>query len=179
MNRITDINIKNKKILIRVDYNVPIENSQIKNDFRLKSSFKTINYCLSQNCSVILISHLGRPKGKDKQYSLEPIIEYLEENFNTYIHYSNDCISNESITKSKSMLPGEIHLLENLRFYNQELDNNENFAKKLSKHADIYICDSFGIAHRKHASNVGIIKHMEFSAIGLLMEKEEKLILEE
>ena len=128
MNYLDNINIKNKKVLIRVDYNVPIENGKIKNYFRLNASLDTIRYCLSQKASVILMSHLGRPEGKDSNFSLEPIIDFLEEKFDTYIHFSNDCISEDSIKFSQKMLPGEIHLLENLRFYNEETSNNDIFS---------------------------------------------------
>ena len=105
MNSITNINIKNKRILIRVDYNVPIDNGKIINDFRIKASFKTIEYCLSQNCSIILMSHLGRPKNKEKELSLFPVFNYLEKYFsNNYIYFSNDCINNNSIKTSKDIL---------------------------------------------------------------------------
>ena len=93
MINIKNLNIRSKRVLIRVDYNIPIIKSKIINDFRIKSSFKTINYCLSQNCSIVIMSHLGRPKQSDDKYSLEPIVEYLEDNFNTYVHFSDDCKS--------------------------------------------------------------------------------------
>ena len=176
MNKLIDINIKNKKVLIRVDYNVPIENNVIKNDFRLKSSIETINYCLSQNASVILMSHLGRPNGIDPLFSLEPIIDFLEDTFNVYVHFSEDCISDNSIKISSELLPREIHLLENLRFYKGETNNDEKFAKKLSKHGDIYICDSFGTAHRMHASNSSVLKYFKHKCIGFLMSKEFKYL---
>jgi len=176
MNKLIDINIKNKKVLIRVDYNVPIENNVIKNDFRLKSSIETINYCLSQNASVILMSHLGRPNGIDPLFSLEPIIDFLEDTFNVYVHFSEDCISDKSIKISNELLPREIHLLENLRFYEGETNNDEKFAKKLSKHGDIYICDSFGTAHRMHASNSSVLKYFNHKGIGFLMSKEFKYL---
>ncbi len=177
MINIKNLNIINKRVLIRVDYNIPIIKSKIINDFRLKSSFETINYCLSQNCSIVLMSHLGRPKQKDDKYSLQPIIEYLEDNFNTYVHFSDDCISEKSIKTSKEMLPKEIHLLENLRFYKEELINDLGFAEKLSKHGEYYICDSFGTSHRMHASNSSILSfYKNKSAIGFLMLKEFKYL---
>ena len=124
MKYINEINIKNKKVLIRVDYNIPIENGKILNDFRLRKSIETINYCLSQNCSVILMSHLGRPDSQDEKFSLEPIVDFLDQTFKVFIHFSDDCISDESLNISNKLLPKEIHLLENLRFYNNELEND-------------------------------------------------------
>ena len=176
MKSVQDLNIKNKKVLIRVDYNVPIENGKIKNYFRLNASLDTIRYCLSQKASVILMSHLGRPEGEDLNFSLEPIIDFLEEKFDTYIHFSNDCISEDSIKFSQKMLPGEIHLLENLRFYSEETSNNHMFSKSLSQHGDVYVCDSFGTAHRKHASNSSILKYFKVKSIGILMSKEFKYL---
>ena len=176
MKKIKELNIKNKKILLRVDYNVPMDNNEIKNYFRLISSIDTINYCLSQKALVILMSHLGRPEGIDKNLSLEPIIDFLEEKFNTYVHFSNDCISDKSIECSNKMLPGEIHLLENLRFYKEETNNCQEFSRNLSKHGEVYICDSFGTAHRMHSSNSRILKYFDNCGIGLLMEKEFKYL---
>ena len=178
MINIKNLKIRNKRVLIRVDYNIPIIKSKIINDFRLKSSFETINYCLSQNCSIVLMSHLGRPKQKDDKYSLEPIIEYLEDNFNTYVHFSEDCISEKSIKTSKEMLPKEIHLLENLRFYNEEILNDQFFAAQLAKHGSIYINDAFGTAHREHASNANVTKHFATKGMGFLVEKEVKFLSE-
>jgi 3-phosphoglycerate kinase len=176
MNKITDIDIKNKKVLIRVDFNVPIENSEIKNYFRINSSLETIKYCLSQNSSIILMSHLGRPNGNDKKLSLAPIVQYLEQKLDTLIHFSDNCVSSKAIEFSKNMLPKEIHLLENLRFHKKECQNDKEFSRKLSKHADIYICDSFGISHRMHSSNSSILQFFDLKAIGFLMLKELKYL---
>ena len=172
INTLKDIEIRNKKVLIRVDFNVPIEDGEVKDTFRLDSTVDTIEYCLSQNASIILMSHLGRPKGHDENYSLYPIMDYLEEKFNVYVHFSNDCISNESISVSNKMLKKEIHLLENLRFYDEEMLNDKEFAKKLSNHADVYVNDAFGLSHRSHASNSQILKFFDNKCIGALMEKE-------
>jgi len=174
MKSIKDINIRNKKVLVRVDFNVPIENSIIKDTFRLDAAVPTINYCLSQNASVVLMSHLGRPNGKDSKCSLYPIVEYLEEKFNVYVHFSDDCISEKSVEQSQKMLPKEIHLIENLRYYSEEKENDEKFSNSLSKHADIYIYDAFGLSHRSHASNSSILKFFKMKGIGLLMESEMK-----
>ena len=108
MKKIQEINIRNKKVLIRVDYNIPLNEGEIKNTFRLDSTVDTINYCLSQNCSIILMTHIGRPiNGFEEKFSVYPIIDYLENKFNVYVHYSDDCISEESIKISNSMLPKE------------------------------------------------------------------------
>jgi len=172
MKTLKDININNKRVLIRVDFNVPIENDEVKDTFRLDASVETIQYCLSQNASIILMSHLGRPKNIDPNLSVYPILDYLEEKFNVFVHYSDDCISNDAINKSQKMLKNEIHLLENLRYYDEEVSNDEEFAKKLSQHADIYINDAFGLSHRQHASNGSILKYFDIKCIGRLMEKE-------
>ena len=174
MKSIKDIDIRNKKVLVRVDFNVPIENSIIKDTFRLDAAVPTINYCLSQNASVVLMSHLGRPKAKESKFSLYPIVEYLEEKFNVYVHFSDDCISKKSIETSQKMLPKEIHLIENLRYYSEEKENDQKFSNLLSKHGEVYVYDAFGLSHRSHASNSSILKFFKLKSIGLLMESEIK-----
>ena len=176
MKHIKDLNIKNKRLLIRFDYNVPIENNIIMNDFRLKSSFKTIDYCLSKNSSIVIMSHLGRPNGKDEKFSLKPIYRYLKKHYNNRIFFSDDCVSPESIKISEDLKDGEIHILENLRFYEEETCNDDSFSNKLSKHADIYVCDSFGTSHREHSSNSKILKFFKSKCIGFLMSKEIKYL---
>jgi len=176
MKHLKDLNIKNKTLLIRFDYNVPIEDYKILNDFRIKSSFDTINYCLKNNASIVIISHLGRPDGFNENFSLKPIFEYLKKYFDNKIYFSNDCISQNSIEISRKLKPLQIHLLENLRFYKEEIDNDTTFAEKLSKHADIYVCDSFGTSHRSHASNSKILKFFNHKCIGLLIAKEFKYL---
>ena len=172
MKNIKDLNIDGRTVLIRFDYNVPIENNTIMNDFRIKSSFKTIDYCLSKGASIVIMSHLGRPEGKDKNFSLKPVYNYLKKYYKKKILFSNDCISEESIEISKKLKPGEIHMLENLRFYDEERNNDDIFSKKLSKHADIYVCDSFGISHREHSSNSKILKYFKIKGIGFIITKE-------
>ena len=172
MKLINEINITNKKILIRVDFNVPLKNDRILSTFRLDQSLNTIKYCLGKNASIILMSHLGRPKGKDPKLSLRPIHKYLNSHFPNKVFFTDDCISDKSLIKSKSLLGGQIHLLENLRYYSEELKNSEDFARKLSHHADIYVNDAFGTSHRKHASNSSILSFFCNKAIGLLMDKE-------
>jgi len=174
---IKKINLKNKRAIIRVDFNVPLKNGIILDDFRIKESLKTIKYCLEEGASIVLISHLGRPKGKNIQsLSLDPIAFLLEDFLDVDIMFSNDCISEDSINLSTQMEPGEIHLLENLRFYNEEIENNIDFSQKLSLHGNVFINDAFATCHRSHASNVGISKFIKDKSLGFLVEKELKNI---
>ena len=141
-----------KTVLIRVDYNVPVENELVKDDYRILKSIPTIKYCLDQGAKVVLMSHMGRPKGKfNSNYSLIPAGEKLAELLEVPIKFSEDCISEDAIDVSKNLKDGEIHLLENLRFYNEEVENNSDFSSQLAKHGSIYINDAFGTAHRNHA----------------------------
>jgi len=149
-----------KTVLIRVDYNVPVENELVVDDYRILKSIPTIEYCLDQGAKVVLMSHMGRPKGKiDDKLSLIPAGEKLAELLEMPIKFSEDCISEDSIDVSRNLKDGEIHLLENLRFYNEETENSSDFSSQLAKHGSIYINDAFGTAHRNHASNSGITKH--------------------
>ena len=176
MRKITDLNLKNKRVLIRVDFNVPIDESgKIISNFRIRAALPTIKYCITQGASIVLMSHLGRPNGKSNvNLSLKPIANELESLLNTEIFFSDDCISAQSFEISEDLFPKEIHLLENLRFYNAENTNNLEFAKKLSRHGEVYINDAFGTAHRKHASNVGILDYFDSFGYGFLCEKELK-----
>jgi len=171
--RIDSLDISNKKVLVRVDFNVPISDGIILSDFRLRAAFDTINFCLKNSAKIILMSHLGRPKGVDLKLSLYPIFNYLSDKFpNNKILFSDDCISDESFKKTDSMNNGDIHLLENLRYYDEELFNSDSFSQKLSKHGDIYINDAFGTSHRMHASNSAILKYFTSKGIGFLMDRE-------
>jgi len=178
MKNIHDVDIKNKKVLIRVDYNIPLEKGVIKNNFRIIQSIETITYCLKEGASIILMSHLGRPKNnsKDESLSLRPVAAELSNLLNMNIKFSDSCISSKSIDTSAQLAGKEIHLLENLRFHPGEKSNCNNFSKLLSKHADIYINDAFGASHRTHASNVGVVKFMREASIGLLNMKELKYL---
>ena len=168
-----------KTVLIRVDYNVPVENELVKDDYRILKSIPTIKYCLDQGAKVVLMSHMGRPKGKvNSNYSLIPAGEKLAELLEVPIKFSEDCISEDAIDVSKNLKDGEIHLLENLRFYNEEIENNSDFSSQLAKHGSIYINDAFGTAHRNHASNSGITKHFATKGIGFLIEQEIKFLSE-
>ena len=171
--------IKGQTILIRLDLNVPIHDEVIQDDFRIRSCIPTINYCLEQGAAVVLMSHLGRPKGKyNENFSLMPIGEHLASLLEIPIKFSSDCISQDAIDTSLSLKPGEVHLLENLRFHQNESENDSVFANKLSKHGRIYINDAFGTAHRAHASNHGVIDNFKNYGIGFLFEKEMKYLRE-
>ncbi len=166
-----------KTVLIRVDYNVPVENEVVVDDYRILKSIPTIKYCLDQGAKVVLMSHMGRPKGKiDDKLSLIPAGEKLAELLEMPIKFSEDCISEDSIDVSRNLKDGEIHLLENLRFYNEETENSSDFSSQLAKHGSIYINDAFGTAHRNHASNSGITKHFATKGMGLLIEQEMKFL---
>jgi phosphoglycerate kinase len=175
---IKDIDLDNKRVLVRVDYNVPLENGKITDDYRIKKSLDTINYLIEKNCKVILCSHLGRPEGRPhSEMSLGPIAKRLSELLGRDIQFASDCIGDESKTKSKKLENGEILLLENLRFYEQEEKNDDQFAKELSELADIFVQDAFGVVHRAHASTDAITKHLP-SVAGLLLEREVSVINE-
>ena len=169
---ITNINLKDKKVLLRVDYNVPIKDGIIMDDYRIKKSIPTINHCLEQGASITIMSHLGRPIKNKQDYSLLPIVEKLEELLGKDIIFSEDCISDKSFMNSSKLKKGEIHMLENLRFHDGEISNCPNFSRLLSFHGDVFINDAFSTAHRSHASNVGVATFFNEKSMGLLMQKE-------
>ncbi|MDP6532719.1 MAG: phosphoglycerate kinase [Candidatus Marinimicrobia bacterium] len=165
--------VKNRKVLIRVDFNVPMADEKVVDDFRLRAALPTIKDCLRQGAAVVIASHLGRPKGKpDKKFSLIPVGETLADLLELPIKFSDDCISQDARDVSLGLKPGEVHLLENLRFHSGEEENDSDFSALLARHAQIYINDAFGTAHRAHASNVGVAKLTPQKGIGHLMEKE-------
>jgi len=169
---IRDVNLKNKKVLLRCDFNVPIKDKKISDDFRIVSSLPTIKYLLKQNCKIILICHLGRPEGKVvEDLRVDPIAQRLEKLLEKKIIKTDDCIGSEVERVVGEMKPKDIVLLENVRFYKEEEENNPEFARKLAKLGEIFIMDGFGVAHRAHASTNGINKYLH-SCAGLLLEKE-------
>ncbi len=174
---IRDIDIRNKKVIMRVDFNVPLdENRNITDDTRIKAALPTIKYILEQNAALILMSHLGRPKGKVKEeLRLDPVAKRLSELLGKEVKKANDCIGEEVKKLADELKPGEVLLLENLRFHPEEEENNEEFAKQLASLAEIYVNDAFGTAHRAHASVAGIAKFLPAVA-GFLMEKELKYL---
>ena len=171
--------VKQKRVLMRVDFNVPIENDRVVDSFRIRSAIPSIKECLESGTSLVLMSHLGRPNGKiDEKYSLVPVGEALSDILEIPIKFSYDCISEDAINVTIGLHPGEIHLLENLRFHLGETNNDPEFAGKLARHGQIYINDAFGTAHRSHASNVGVTEHFIEKGMGYLMEKELQFLLE-
>lgn len=174
-----DVDLKNKKVLIRCDFNVPLDNEgNISDDIRIKSSLPTIKFLLSQGASLILISHLGRPKGKaDEKYSLKPVQERLKNLLNLDIIFEDSpiVVDDNVKNKAKNLLPGEIMLLQNTRYRKEEEANGEDFAKDLASLGEFFINDAFGTSHRSHASNVGICKYLP-SAVGFLVEKEIEIM---
>ena len=177
MKNITKLELNGKRVLIRVDFNVPINGGIVLDDFRVRASLPTIKHCLNEGASVVLMSHLGRPKGEVvPALSLDPVAFCLEDLLEREVMFSEDCISDDAIGLSQQMLPREVHLLENLRFYPGEINNDSEFSGYLAEHADIFINDAFGTSHRAHASNVGVASIASESAIGLLMEKELKYL---
>ena len=177
MIRIDNIDIKDKRVLIRADFNVPISNGKITSDFRIIKTLDTIKYCLDNNAKIILMSHLGRPKGKAEDFSLFPVYKYLKSFFNdNNVFFSKNCISENSIHLSENMANKDIHILENLRFHNAELSDLDDFSKQLSRHGDIYINEAFGTSHRKHASNTSILKFFKIKGIGFLLDLELKYL---
>lgn len=170
---INNFDLKNKRVLIRVDFNVPISNGIVNDDFRIRAALPTINHCLESGASVVLMSHLGRPKGQVvPDLSLIPVGEKLAELIELPIKFSDNCVSEDARDVSLGLRHGEIHLLENLRFHEEETDNDLRFSELLSKHGEIFINDAFGTAHRPHASNVGVSKYFLHKGIGFLFEKE-------
>jgi phosphoglycerate kinase len=169
---IRDIDLNKKRVIVRVDYNVPIKNSNVDDNTRIIGSLDTINYLLDHNAIVILMSHLGRPKGqRSDDFSLKPVAKELSRLLNKDVKFLDDCIGTKVESYVNKMKPGDICLLENLRFHKEEKENDPDFAKKLSNLANIYVNDAFGTAHRAHASTHGITQYLP-SVAGFLMEKE-------
>ena len=165
--------LKNKRVLLRVDFNVPTEGDKVVDDFRIKQTLPTIKFCLESGAKLIIMSHMGRPMGGyDNNFSLMAAGESLADLLEMPIKFSSDCISEDSRDVTLGLKSGEIHLLENLRFHAGESANDPEFCAELARHGDIFINDAFGTAHRSHASNVGIAKHFSHKGIGFLIEKE-------
>lgn len=172
---IKDLDVKGKRVLVRCDFNVPMdENLNITDDRRIRSSLPTINYLIENNAKVILMSHLGRPKGEPSpKYSLEPVAKRLSELLDKKVVFAkDDRVVSDSVREiAFNMKEGEVVLLENTRFRKEETKNGEDFAKELASLGDLYVNDAFGTCHRAHASNVGISNILP-SAVGFLVEKE-------
>jgi phosphoglycerate kinase len=174
---IRDISVSGKRVLVRVDFNVPLDKQKnIEDDTRIRESLPTIEHLLSQGAKVILMSHLGRPKGKTLEFSLAPVAKRLSELLGKPVHFASDCIGTEAETAVNALQNGEVLLLENVRFYKEEEANDLEFAKKLASLGDVYVNDAFGTAHRAHASTEGVTKFIQTAVAGFLIEKELKYL---
>ena len=172
MRTIKDLKLSHKRVFIRVDFNVPLEDGRISDDTRIRASLPTIDHALGQQATVILASHFGRPKGKAKpEFSLKPVAEHLSQLINRPVAFAPDCVG-EPATKAIAQNPGGVILLENLRFHKEEEANDPGFAKALASLCDAYVNDAFGAAHRAHASTEGIVRFVKDAAAGLLMAAE-------
>ncbi len=171
---IKDLDLKSKRVFIRVDFNVPIREGKVEDDTRIRASLPTIQYAIEHGARIILASHLGRPKGERvEKYSLAPVAEHLSSLLGKPVVFATDCIGEGAEAKVAAMQDGDLLLLENLRFHKQEEKNDDAFAQQLARLCDgLYVNDAFGAAHRAHASTVGITKHVARAAAGLLMQKE-------
>ncbi|MEA2011634.1 MAG: phosphoglycerate kinase [Verrucomicrobiota bacterium] len=194
---VKDIDLKGKKIIMRADFNVPLDGTTITDDTRIRAALPTINYVLKEGASLILMSHLGRPKGFDKKFSLKPVAEYLSDLLGQNIPVVEDCLGEEATEKATEMTPGTVIMLDNTRYYKEEQgkiktdgmsddeavaaksqmkQKQKAMAKKLASYADVYVNDAFGTAHRAHASTAVICDYMDECVSGFLIEKEIKFL---
>jgi phosphoglycerate kinase len=171
--KLEDLDVKGRRAFVRVDFNVPIKNGAITEDTRIRASLPTITYLLDKGATVILASHLGRPKGKpNPEFSLRPVAERVSQLLGRPVTFADDSVGEPARQAVASAGPGGVVLLENLRFHGEEEKNDAGFAKQLAELADVYVNDAFGSAHRAHASTEGIVHHVKEAAAGLLMGKE-------
>ena len=171
---IQDLDLRGKRVFIRVDFNVPLKDAVVTDDTRIRETLPTLKLAMEKGGRLVLASHLGRPKGgPDAKYSLKPAAKKLEELLGKAVAFAADCIGPDAEAKSKALKDGDVLVLENVRFHPEEEKNDEGFSKQLAALCDgVFICDAFGSAHRAHASVVGITKFVKQAAAGLLMEKE-------
>ena len=174
---IKDIDLKGKKVLVRCDFNVPMdENKNITDNTRIVAALPTIKYLLENNCAVILCSHLGRPKGEFKpEFSLAPVAKELSKLLDKEVIMAKDVVGEDANKKAKELQAGQVMLLENVRYHREETDNDPEFAKQLADMAEIYVNDAFGAAHRAHASTAGVAQYLP-AVSGFLIEKELKFL---
>ena len=176
MKSVKEIDVRSKKVFVRVDYNVPFdENLNITDDNRILATLDLIQYLCNQNAKIILASHLGRPNGKsDSKLSLAPVCKRLSQLIKKQVLFADDCIGDQVLNMVSQLNDGQILLLENLRFHNEEKNNDEKFSKQLAQLCDVYINNAFAVSHRNQASVTGIVKFVAESAAGFLLEKEIK-----
>ena len=177
MKFLKDFDVKGKKVLVRCDFNVPLDDKgNITDDFRIKQTLPTIKYLIENDAKIILMSHLGEPKGKvDKKLSLAVVAQKLSELLGIEVKMASDCVGDSVLKTVNSLKEKEVIMLENLRFHKEETENDEGFSKQLAELGDIYINDAFGVCHREHASVVGVAKLLP-SGAGLLLENEIKVL---
>lgn len=176
MKTVEDLDVKGERILTRVDFNVPLISGKVTNDKRIKSALPTINYLLKNRAKVILMSHLGRPKGRvQDSLRMDPVAERLASLLDQSVLKLDDCVGKEVRNRLKQLGEGDVALLENTRFHPEEEENDQDFAKKLAKLADLFVNDAFGTAHRLHASTYGVAKYLP-SAAGFLIKKEIEML---
>src|SRR5881394_2771482 len=170
---ISDLDLKSKRVFMRVDFNVPLADGKITDDTRIKAALPSIRYVIEKSGKLILASHLGRPKGKPQpKYSLKPVVARLSELLAKPVQFAPDCVGPEVEKMVSNLKPGEVLLLENLRFHAEEEKNDPAFANQLAALCDVYVNDAFGAAHRAHASTAAIAANVSQAAAGFLMRKE-------
>jgi phosphoglycerate kinase len=173
---LTDLDVKGKKVLVRVDFNVPISNGKVGDDTRIQAALPTIKYLLENDAAVILCSHLGRPKGEpDPAFSLKPVADYLGTLLDVPVKFAEDCVGETAQKAAEDLAPNEVLVLENTRFHAGEKANDPEMAKELASLADLFVNDAFGSAHRAHASTAGVADYLP-AAAGFLLEKEIKYL---
>jgi phosphoglycerate kinase len=173
---VRDVPVKGKRVLVRVDFNVPLEKSQVADDTRIRAALPTIRYLLEQGAAVILMSHLGRPKGEVRdELRMDPVAHRLSELLGLEVVKLDNCTGPEVESAAQRLEPGQVLLLENLRFHPEEEANDQGFAQKLASLADLYVNDAFGTAHRAHASTAGVANYLPAVA-GLLLERELEML---
>ena len=169
---IAQLELAGKRVFLRADLNAPLAGGEVSDDTRLRAVLPTIRYALTAGAAVVLASHLGRPKGKTAEYSMRPVAERLGALLGHPVELASDCVGPETAARARTLRPGEILLLENLRFHPEEEKNDDGFARQLAELADCYVNDAFAAAHRAHASIDAITRHLQPAAAGLLMQRE-------
>ncbi|KUK13116.1 MAG: Phosphoglycerate kinase, partial [bacterium 42_11] len=173
---VRDIDVSGKRVLVRVDFNVPLgKDGSVEDDYRIRAALPTIEYLVKERAKVILVSHLGRPKGVDSSLRMDPVAKRLSELLGKEVYKLNDCVGEEVEKFVRNMKEGDVVLLENVRFHPEEEKNDPEFARKLASLAEVFVNDAFGAAHRAHASTYGVAKYLPAVA-GFLMEREIKFL---